>query len=123
MNKGVAECVIDYLAGQVEEGSKSPKRVLKLLGRTVSRAALSALSALLFAIPALDMVVENRDDGSTGDLGVDVYPRRTSTPAPDPHAPPATDPGQPPLPANARALGGVDLDRYCGRWGLRAYRR
>jgi hypothetical protein len=34
--------------------------------------------------------------------------------------PPATDPGQIPLPAGARTLGGIDLDRYCGQWGLHA---
>lgn len=31
----------------------------------------------------------------------------------DPNASPATDPGQQPLPAGARELGGVDLERYC----------
>lgn len=40
-NKGVTECAIDYLARRVEDGSTSPKPVLKLLGRSVSRAALS----------------------------------------------------------------------------------
>jgi len=75
----------------------SPKLTLKVLGLTVSRTALAALSALLFAIPALDMVVEDRDDGSTGDLGVDAYPSRTpGKPASPSTQPPSSTPAGPP---------------------------
>ena len=38
--------------------------------------------------------------------------------------PPASDPGQSPLPAGAQVLGGVDLQRYChDGWGLSAQLR
>lgn len=42
----------------------------------------------------------------------------------DPNPPPTQDPGQEPLPAGARRLGTVDLDRYCRHWsGQRAAAR
>jgi hypothetical protein len=41
----------------------------------------------------------------------------------DGQIPPADDPGQTPLPAGSHRLGPIDLDRYCGAWGLRAMLR
>jgi hypothetical protein len=66
-----------------------------------------------------------------------ALPNSPTTPAPAPpqnqpqppppgsgQVPPATDPGQIPLPNGAQQLGGVDLNRYCSNgWGLHAVLR
>ena len=40
--------------------------------------------------------------------------------AQDPHAPPVSDPGQPPLPPGAITLGGLSLEDYCQQWDRHA---
>jgi hypothetical protein len=56
--------------------------------------------------------------------GGTVVPPQAPESRPDPNAPPASDPGQSPVPAGAIVLGGVDLERYCqSGWGLHAVLR
>jgi hypothetical protein len=65
-------------------------------------------------------------------LPISPTPPTPSSPQTQPQPPPpgpgqipsATDPGQTPLPAGARRLGGVDLNQYCSNgWGLHAVLR
>jgi hypothetical protein len=134
-----AGCIADTIADKADEEWIGPGQTVKFAGLTVSRSLLGLLSVVLRAIPALDMAIESRDGGSQDTIQIDAAPRSNTgatTPAPngDPttgtaippplvggDTPPATDPGQTDLPAGARELGPVDLDRYCaGGWGMHA---
>ena len=105
---------------------------LKISGVTISRNLFGVLSWMLKALPLISLI-ENLDDGSTGDLQLDAVPRPApsatpttqpgKTPAPSP-APPTTETRQPssdkatgtsdsgdtpPLPAHLP----IDVNRYC----------
>jgi hypothetical protein len=98
--------------------STGPLPVITPMASSPAPPAPSTLSAVASSPARSSIRVPTKPGAATATSAVDV-------PAPgDGQIPPATDPGQEPLPVGASERGGVDIERYCSQgWGYHAVLR
>jgi hypothetical protein len=140
-NNAVSAATADCVLKKAQKTSKSPEKV-SVLATIVKHLPFSVGAAMLANDSAGSATIVTID--RLPDVGATRRPTAVRTPSPvpvpvpvpsksvrptpqptiDPHAPPATDPGQSPLPVTYTTLGGVNLESYCSTgWNYHAVLR